>query len=90
MQRVEQTNLDLRMRRQRGDDLVQTVAGGVVEQNAHAHAAIGSLEQFLHQHSRADAVMDDVVLQIKAGLGVADQFGAGGERLAAVGQQAKP
>ncbi len=69
VQRVEHADLNLRMRRQRGDDLVQAIAGGVVEQDAHAHAAVGGLEQFLHQHPRADAVVDDVVLQIEAGLG---------------------
>ena len=89
MQRVEHADLDLRMRRQRGDDPVQAIAGGVVEQNAHAHATVGRLEQFLHQHPRADAVMNDVVLQIEAALGVADQLGAGGEGFGAVGQQAK-
>ena len=77
------------MRSQRGDDLVEAIAGGVVEQDAHAHATVGSLEQFLHQHPRADAVMDDVVLQVEAALGVADQLGAGGEGFGAVGQQAK-
>ena len=89
MQRVEQANLDLRMRRQRGDDLVETIAGGVVEQDAYAHATVGSLEQFLDEHSRADAVVDDVVLQIEADLRVADQLGAGSERFGAVGQQAE-
>ncbi|MNY38073.1 hypothetical protein D3C86_1726720 [compost metagenome] len=33
--------------------------------------------------------MDDVVLQIEAALGVANQFGAGSEGFTAVGQQAK-
>ena len=46
VQGVEHADLDLRMRRQRGDGPVQAIAGGVVEQNAYAHAAVGGLEQF--------------------------------------------
>ncbi|MNP20576.1 hypothetical protein D3C76_1131520 [compost metagenome] len=72
------------MRCKRGDGDVLAVAGGVVEQDAHTHPAVGGLEQFLHQHPRADAVMHDVVLQIETTLGVADQFGAGGEGFGAV------
>ncbi|MNF86076.1 hypothetical protein D3C84_684990 [compost metagenome] len=89
VQRVEQADLDLRVRRQRGDDPVEAIAGGVVEQDSHAYATVGSLEQFVHQHPCADAVMDDVVLQVEAALGVADQFGTGHERFAAIGQQTK-
>ncbi|MNG02675.1 hypothetical protein D3C84_857150 [compost metagenome] len=89
MQRVEHADLDLRMRREGGDGAVLVVAGGVVEQNTHAHAAVGGLEQFVHQHPCADAVMHDVVLQIEAALCVSNQFGAGGKGFGAVGQQAK-
>ena len=78
------------MCRQGGDDLVEAVAGGVVEQDAHAHATVGSLEHFLHQHPRADAVVDDVVLQIEADLGMANQLGPGGKGLTAVREQTKP
>ncbi|MNI28993.1 hypothetical protein D3C73_827980 [compost metagenome] len=89
VQWVEQADLDLRVCGQRGDDPVQAIAGGVVEQNPDSYATVGCLEQFVHQHARADAVVDDVVLQIDAALGVADQLGPGHEGLAAVGQQAK-
>lgn len=89
MQRVEQANFDLGMGGKGRDDLVEPVAGGVIQQDAHTHAAVGGLEQFINQHARADAVMHDVVLQVEAGLGVADQLGAGHEGFAAVGQQTK-
>ena len=89
VQRVEQANLDVGMGGEGGDDLIEAVAGGVVQQDTHTHATVGGLEQFIHEQAGADAVVDDVVLQVEAGLGVADQFGAGHERLAAVGQQAK-
>ncbi len=89
VQGVEQANLDLGVGGEGGDDLVEAVAGGVVQQDAHTHATVGGLEQFIHQHARADAVVDDVVLQVEAGLGVPDQLGAGHEGFAAVGQQAE-
>ncbi|MCY1445143.1 hypothetical protein D9M71_616480 [compost metagenome] len=84
MQRVEHANLDLWMRRQRGDGLVQAIAGGVIEQNPHADSAVGGVEQLAHQDPRTDAVMDDVILQVEAALGIANQLGAGGESLGTV------
>lgn len=89
MQRVEKAYLHLGVGGEGGDDLVEAIAGGVVQQNAHAHAAVGGFEQFVHEHACADAVVHDVVLQVEAGLGVADQLGARHEGLTAVGQQAK-
>ena len=89
MQRVEQAYLHLGMGGEGGDDLVEAIAGGVVQQNAYAHPAVGGLEQFVHKHACADAVVHDVVLQVEAGLGVADQLGAGHEGFTAVGQQTK-
>ncbi|MNP69066.1 hypothetical protein D3C76_1651140 [compost metagenome] len=41
----------------------------------------------MDQGPGAQAVVNDVVLQVDAGLGVTDQFGAGTEGLVAVGQQ---
>ncbi|RMN75914.1 hypothetical protein ALQ52_04421 [Pseudomonas cannabina pv. alisalensis] len=87
--RVEQPNLDVRMRRQRGNRLVQPVAGGVVQQDAHANATVSRLEQLIDQRACAQAVVDDVVLQVEAAFGVADQFGARLECITAVRQQAK-
>ncbi|MNT74641.1 hypothetical protein D3C72_2134770 [compost metagenome] len=84
VQRVEHADLDVRMRGEGRDDLVQAVAGGVVEQHPHPHTPVGGFEQLLNQHARADAVVHDVVLQVEAALGVTDQFGAGGEGLGAV------
>ncbi|SCZ40492.1 hypothetical protein SAMN03159306_01290 [Pseudomonas sp. NFACC48-1] len=84
VQRVEQADLDLRMSGEGGDDLILAIAGGVVQQYPYAHAPVGGLEQFIYQHPRADAVMDDVVLQIQAALGVANQLGPGNERVGAV------
>ncbi len=90
MQRVEQADMDVRVRGQSGDELVVTVAGGVIQEYAHAHAAVSCLDQLFDQQAGAQAVLDDVVLQVEAGLGVADQLGASPKGLATVGQQAKP
>ncbi|MNC15862.1 hypothetical protein D3C75_636950 [compost metagenome] len=84
VQRIEHSDLDLRVRGEGGNDAVQAIAGRVIKQYPHPHAPVGGLEQFLDQHARADAVVHDVVLQIEAALGVADQFGAGGEGLGTV------
>src|ERR1700712_2341436 len=78
------------MRRQRCNDFIQTVPGGVVQQDSPPHAPVGGFEQFIDQRPSAQAVMDDVVLQVQAALGVTDQFGPSHESLGAVGQQAKP
>ncbi|MNH26685.1 hypothetical protein D3C79_867500 [compost metagenome] len=43
----------------------------------------------MHKGAGTEAVVDDVVLQVDARLGVAYQFGAGAKCLVAVGQQAK-
>ncbi len=89
IERIEQADLNVRVRSECGDDFIQPVAGGVVQQNAHANAAIGGFEQFVNQCPRAQAVVNDVVLQVQAGFGVANQLGAGHEGFGAVGQQAE-
>lgn len=89
MQRVEHTNLDVRVGIEGAHDGVQAIAGGVVQQDAHAHATVGGAQQLMHQGAGAEAVVDNVVLQVDARLGVADQLGTGAECLVAVGQQAK-
>ena len=74
------------MSRKGRQNVVQPIAGSVIQQDAHAHPAIRGLEQFVDQHARTEPVMDDVVLQIEAGLRVADQLGAGPKRFTAPGQ----
>ena len=90
LQRVEQADLDIGMGRKGCQHIVQAITGRVIEQDAHPYSAIGRLEQLVDQHARTQPVVDDVVLQVEAGLRVADQLGPGPERFAAVGQQAKP
>ncbi|MNH22795.1 hypothetical protein D3C79_826660 [compost metagenome] len=87
VQRVEHADLDVGVGIEGAHDGVQAVAGGVVQQDAHAYASVGGAQQFMDQGPGAQAVVDDVVLQVDAGLRVADQLGAGTEGLVAVGQQ---
>ena len=68
----------------------QTPADLTIEVVQRPAGVIQHVEQFVDQHARTEPVMDDVVLQIEAGLRVADQLGPGPECFAAVGQQAKP
>ena len=89
IERVEQANLNVGVRGEGGDDFIQAVAGGVVQQDADAYAAICGLQQLIDQRPRAEAVVNDVVLEVQAGLGIADQFGPRHEGFSAVGQQAK-
>jgi len=85
VQRIKHADLNLRMRGQRRDNLLQSIAGGVIQQNPHTNAAVGGAEQFAYQYPRTNAVMDDVVLQVEAALGVANQLGAGVESLGTIG-----
>ncbi|MNT01877.1 hypothetical protein D3C72_1363620 [compost metagenome] len=89
MQRVEHTDMDVRVHGQGSDDFYLAVAGSVIEQDADTYAAIGCQQHFTHQCPGAETVMHDVVLQIDAFLRIADQLGARPERFTAVGQQAK-
>ncbi|GAB3391620.1 hypothetical protein GCM10027514_35790 [Azotobacter armeniacus] len=89
MQRIEQTEMDVRMGGEQGDLLVATITGRVVEQDTDTYATIGGLQQFLEQQAGAEPVVDQVILQVDTALGRVNQLGAGGEGLAAVGQQAE-
>ncbi|MNN79763.1 hypothetical protein D3C81_1964350 [compost metagenome] len=84
VQRIEHADLNLRMRSERRDNALQVIAGGVIEQNPHADSAVGGVEEFAYQYPRTDAVVDDVVLQVEAGLCVANQLCAGGESLGTI------
>jgi hypothetical protein len=64
--------MDVRVGGERGDELVDAVAGGVVQQDAHAYATVCGLEQLFDQQAGAEAVLNDVVLQIEAGLCIAN------------------
>ncbi|MNE29997.1 hypothetical protein D3C80_1234940 [compost metagenome] len=44
MERIEHSDLYIRMRRQSRDGFLQVIAGGVIEQNPHTHFTVGSEE----------------------------------------------
>ncbi|MNN06163.1 hypothetical protein D3C81_1189450 [compost metagenome] len=89
VQRVEHADVDVRVRGEGGHLVVDAVAGGVIEQDANPHTAVGSLQQLVDQGAGTETVVDDVVLQVDARLGVANQLGPRAKRFIAVGQQAK-
>src|SRR5690606_7979484 len=89
VQGVEHPHLDVGVGGEQGDLVVLAVAGGVVQQQAYAHAAVCRTQQFVDQGAGAEAVVDDVVLQVEAAAGGADQLGACGEGLVAGRQQAE-
>ncbi len=89
MKWIEYTDLDIGVRCKDADAVIVTIAGGVVQQETDANAAVGCLQQFVDQRASGQPVMDDVVLDIKADLCRADHLGARGEGFGALGQQAK-
>src|SRR5690606_22415660 len=83
-------DLDVRMRVQRQQRRVLARGVDVVEQHAHAHAALGRLPGLVHQQVAGEVVVPDVVLQVQAAPGLARGQGPGGERIQPVGQQDRP
>ena len=63
------------------------VAGGehVVDQQAHAHAAVGGLQEFGDERTADDVILDQVVLDVDAALGRLGENNARGKRVDAVG-----
>ncbi len=86
VQWVEHTDLDVRVGGEGAHDCIQAVTGGVVQQDAYAHAPVGRPQQLMDQGAGAESVMDDVVLHVDAGLRIAYQLGARPESLVAVGE----
>lgn len=66
------------MRVQRGENTVHAVGVVVVQQQAHAHAALGGLMQLLQQLLACGVVVPDVVLRVDGHAGVVNQAGAQG------------
>ena len=85
-ERVEQPHLDVRVRRERRQECVETGGVVVVEQQPDAHAAIGRAAHRREQQRAGNVVAPDVVLEIERALrGIREQH-AGSERVAPVAQ----
>src|SRR3546814_11734010 len=71
---------------------VRIVAFGVqvVEQDAHAHPALGGLPCLVCQQAAGGIVVPDVVLQVEAAPGLARRQRARGERVEPVGDEEDP
>lgn len=87
VQRVEQAHLDVRMGGEHTDLVVPAIAGGVVDEDAYPHATVGCLEQLVGEGARGQSVVDDVVLDVEAALGCANQRRAGDEGILAGAQE---
>jgi hypothetical protein len=86
-ERVEQPHRDVGVSVERGQDGIE--AGGVlvVQQEPHAHAAVGRPADRLEQQGPRHVVAPEVVLRVQRPLGRVGQEDAGRERAAAVGQR---
>ena len=67
---VEQADLDVGMGVEGGEDVVHAVGVVVIQQEAHAHAALGGLEQLAQQLPACGVVVPDVVLRVDGHAGV--------------------
>ncbi len=81
---IEKAHLDVRVRVERCDAVVEAARVVVVEQQPHAHAALRRLPQRFAQQAAGDVAAEDVVLHVEAALGGARQHHARGKGVAAV------
>ena len=88
-ERVEQADLDVRMRRQAEQQRIVAAGVEVVEQQADAHAARRGIAQRPQQHPAGAVVVEHVVLEVERSLGAGHEREPGGERLLRPGDQAK-
>ena len=88
-ERVEQAHLDVRMRVERVEHAVLSADVEIVEQDAHAHAAIRSREDALRDEPAGRVVVEDVVLQVERMRGVVDQHDAAHQRIGVAEQRAE-
>ena len=65
---IEQPHFDIRMGIDQQQMLVVRVCTEIVDQQAHAHAAIGCAKQMFQQQAAGDVVVPDVVLHVQAAL----------------------
>src|SRR5210317_459400 len=62
VERIEYTDLEVRMRVQRGHANVVARCEHVVEQESDTYAAVGRLEQIIDEHAADEVAFDEVVL----------------------------
>ena len=87
--RIEDAHVDQRVAVEGEDGGVLAARVDIVEQHAHAHAAIGRAQQFAHQQASRYVVVPDVVLQVEAAARFARAQGAQGERFQIVVDQGR-
>src|SRR5438552_704619 len=87
IKRIEDTDLYVLVRRQRGDLLVALGVVAVVDEHAHAHAAVGGAQYRIHQQLPGIVVLDDEVLEVERLLRRVGHFSAYQETVHALDQQ---
>jgi hypothetical protein len=81
---VEHPHLDIRMAVDGEQDVVGGHRAEIVEQQAHAHAAVGGAEQPLDQNLAGQVLVPDVILHIEAALRLIRQNQPRGQSIARV------
>jgi hypothetical protein len=87
--RIEQPDLEVRVRAEREQNLVIGVRAEVVEQDPHAYAAVGRFEQRSRQLAARQIVVPDVVLQVERAVSRLSEHDARHDRVDRVLQQVK-
>ena len=86
---IEQADLDARVTIERDEGIVVRPRVHVVEQHAHAHAAICGAQQLAREEEPRRIAAPDVVLHVYAAFGALRARDAQGERVEPVGQQSR-
>ena len=88
-QRVEQTDLDVGVGIEGGDDRIVGLVVGIVDEEPNPDPTIGRLEHVVEDDPAGRIAVPDVVLHIQASLGQVGQRQTGDEGLAALAHQAE-
>ena len=86
-ERVVQANLDVRVGVERGENGIESPRVQVVEQQAHAHAALRRAPQRLEEQQAGLVAVPDVVLRVDRPLRLGGEQHAGSEREPGLGQR---
>ena len=88
-ERVEQTDLDIGVGIEGGDDRIAGLVVGIVDKQAHPDPAIGRLHHAVDDDPASRIAVPDVVLHVEAALGQVGQRQTDNEGLASVAQEAE-
>ena len=87
--RVEQTDLDVGVGIEGGDDRIAGLVVGIVDEEPNPDPAVGRLEHVVEYDPAGRIAVPDIILHIQASLGQVGQRQTDDERLAALAQEAE-